>query len=179
MHDQPRYKPLVASDFFEDGRASRQPVEGTVARGRLDEDRALHTGRVGGALVAELPVPLTRDLLARGRDRYDIFCAPCHDRVGGGEGMVVQRGLRKPPSFHIDRLRQAPIGHYFDVMTSGFGAMPDYRAQVSVADRWAIAAYVKALQLSQHAAVADVPAERRGELDRQPSAAGPGGRQER
>jgi mono/diheme cytochrome c family protein len=124
--------------------------------------------------VAALPMRLTKELLARGRERFNIYCSPCHDRTGNGRGMVVRRGYQPPPSYHIERLREAPVGHFFDVMTNGLGAMPDYASQIDVADRWAIAAYIKALQLSQHAPVADVPADKREALDRPPAApAGP------
>lgn len=164
MTNQPKYKPYRSSAFFADGRASRPRVEGTVARGQLTLDRHLHTGKIDGQLATTLPFPVTRDLLTRGRERYHIYCAPCHDAIGTGQGMVVRRGFRRPPSYHIDRLRQAPIGHFFDVMTQGFGAMSDYAAQVPPDDRWAIAAYIRALQLSQHATLAEVPADQRRHL---------------
>lgn len=168
MYNQPKYRPLEKSDFFADRRASRAPVEGTVARGSLDAAAGAlpPAGPPGAAeFVTALPMPLTRELLARGRQRYEIFCTPCHDRTGGGQGMVVRRGYRPPPSLHIDRLRDAPVGHFYDVMTRGLGAMPDYAQQVPSEDRWAIAAYVKALQLSQHAAAADLTQEDRNQLD--------------
>ena len=164
MHDQPRYKPFAKSAFFPDERSARPRVPGTVARGHLPGDPALETGKAGTSFVAAVPVPIDLPLLKRGEQRYRIYCAPCHGRVGRGDGMIVQRGYRQPPSFHIDRLRAQPAGYFFDVITAGFGAMPDYAAQVSVPDRWAIVAYVRALQLSQNATVADVPAERLGEL---------------
>jgi len=157
MFDQPRTRPLRRSEFFGDGRSARPPVAGSVARGQLHDDPHLYTGRVNGALATTFPFPVSREVLERGRERYNIFCAPCHDRVGNGNGMVVRRGFRAPPSFHIDRLRAAPAGHYFDVITNGFGAMPDYAAQIPAHDRWAIIAYIRALQLSQRAAPADVP----------------------
>ena len=157
MHNQPKYRPLRATDFFADGASARPLVEGTVARGTLQEDEAFFTGKVGNALVAELPFPVDEKVLDRGQERFNIFCSPCHDQTGSGRGMVVQRGYRQPISFHIDRLRQAPVGHFFDVMTNGLGAMPDYKAQIPARDRWAIAAYIKALQLSQHTPAADVP----------------------
>jgi len=166
MYDQPKYKPLGESRFFADRRASRALPEGTVPRGWLRSDQKLYEGKEGHDLTATLPVPLTPELLAHGRERFNIYCSPCHDRTGGGHGMVVRRGYQPPPSFHIDRLREAPVGHFFDVMTNGLGAMPDYASQVPVSDRWAIAAYVKALQLSQHAPLSDVPGDRREELDR-------------
>jgi cytochrome c553 len=166
MHDAPRYEPLEASTFFEDGRGSRTLVAGTVARGTLREDEHLYQGKIDGELTNIFPMPVTMELMARGQERYNVFCSPCHGRTGQGNGMVVQRGFRAPPSFHEERLRNAPVGYYLDVETNGFGAMPDYAAQVPVADRWAIAAYIRALQLSQRATVDDVPADRRAELDR-------------
>ncbi len=167
MANQPRHKPLDASVFFADGRASRPPAPGTVARGQLRDDDHLYTGKVGGRLVDTFPYPVTRAVMDRGRDRYTIYCTPCHGALGTGEGMIVQRGYKQPPSFHIDRLREAPVGHFFDVMTVGLGAMQDYSAQVSVEDRWAIVAYVRGLQLSQHAALADLPAREAYILQRQ------------
>jgi Cytochrome C oxidase, cbb3-type, subunit III len=165
MQDQPKYKDLRGSAFFEDGRSARPVVEDTVARGALLGDVRFRTGKENGQLVAALPVPLTRALLERGRDRYQIFCTPCHGMLGDGLGMVVQRGYRQPPAFTIDRLREAPVGYFFDVMTHGFGAMMDYSAQIPPADRWAIAAYVRALQLSQRTTLADVPPDARQKLD--------------
>ena len=157
MHNQPKYRGLRASTFFADGSSARPFVEGTVARGTLQEDEAFFTGKMGAVDVKELPIAVDAPLVDRGQERYNIFCAPCHDTTGAGNGMVVQRGYRQPPSFHIDRLRQADAGHFFDVMTNGFGAMPDYKAQIDARDRWAIVAYVRALQLSQHAAPSDIP----------------------
>jgi len=164
MHDQPKYTPLRGSDFFADGRAARPLVEGTVARGLLNDDELLNTGKVNGQLATEFPFPVTAEVVARGRERYDIFCSPCHDRTGRGNGMIVRRGYRQPPTYHQDRLRQAPPGHFVDVMTNGFGAMPDYRAQVPPADRWAIVAYIRALQLSANATLMEVPEEERDKL---------------
>ncbi|MFB3854829.1 MAG: cytochrome c [Vicinamibacterales bacterium] len=149
MHDQPRYEPLEASDFFADGRASRPIVEGTVARGDLREDSLLYTGKVDGKDSEIFPFPVTEEVLHRGRERFDIFCSPCHGRTGEGDGMVVQRGFRRPTSYHTAILRNAPVGHFFDVMTNGWGAMPDYASQVPVIDRWAIAAYIRALQATR------------------------------
>lgn len=157
MHDQPKYKPLRASTFFNDRSSARPLIDGTVARGTLQEDTAFFSGKTGGQLVTELPFPVTQEVVNRGQERFNIFCAPCHDRTGSGHGMVVQRGYRQPPSMHIDRLRQVEIGYFFDVMTNGFGVMPDYRAQVTPRDRWNIAAYIRALQLAQNAQRADVP----------------------
>jgi mono/diheme cytochrome c family protein len=167
MHDAPRYDPLEASAFFPNGAASRLPVANTVARGQLNEDRHLYEGVVDGRAAESFPMPVTAAVMARGQERFNVFCSPCHGRTGQGNGMVVQRGFRQPPSFHEDRLRNAPVGYYFDVMTHGFGAMQDYAAQVPVADRWAIAAYIRALQASQRAPVDDVPAEQRGALEAQ------------
>jgi len=159
MFNQPRVNPLQRSDFFADGRSARPAIPGTIPRGYLDDDPRLYTGRVDGTLVTTFPFPVTRQVLERGRQRYDIFCTPCHDALGNGNGVVVRRGFRQPPSFHIERLRQAPVGHYFDVVSNGLGAMSDYAAQVPVRDRWAIIAYIRALQLSQRASPADVPAD--------------------
>ncbi len=158
MHDQPKFSPLRMSDFYADKRSARPIVEGTVARGQLKEDTYFYTGKVGTEAGDVLPFPVTADVLARGQQRYNIYCSPCHSELGDGNGMIVQRGLRRPPSYHTDRLRKAPIGHFFDVITNGFGAMPDYAAQIPVADRWAIASYIRALQLSQNAQQSDVPA---------------------
>ena len=165
MAETGREKPLDQSAFFEDRRLARPLVPGTVARKELKADAAFYTGKVGDALVEPLPVPLTRALLERGRERYEIFCTPCHGRVGTGEGAVTKRGLRPPPSYHIPRLREVPLGYFFDVMTNGFGVMPDYAAQVPPADRWAIAAYIRTLQVSQGIPVADLTAEERAALD--------------
>jgi mono/diheme cytochrome c family protein len=173
MHDAPRYEPLEASTFFDDGRGSRTLVANTVARGTLREDEHLYAGKRNGELTDMFPMPVTADVMARGRERFNAFCSPCHGRTGQGNGMVVQRGFRAPPSYHDERLRTAPVGYYFDVMTHGFGAMPDYAAQVPVADRWAIAAYIRALQLSQRATIDDVQVERRAELDAPAAPQGP------
>jgi hypothetical protein len=169
MHDQPKAKALRGSAFFSDGRSARPAVEGTVARGMLREDTHLYQGRVDGVLATTFPFPITRPILERGHQRFDIYCSPCHGRLGDGNGMVVQRGFKKPISFHDDRLREAPPGHYFDVMTNGLGAMQDYSAQVPVEDRWAIAAYIRALQLSQNARLSDVPQDDRKSLDEAPA----------
>ena len=175
MHDAPRYEPLEASTLFVDGRSARTPVANTIARGTLREDEHLYQGTINGQLTDMFPMPVTAEMLFRGRERFNVFCAPCHGRTGQGNGMVVQRGFRAPPSFHDERLRNAPIGYYVNVETNGFGAMSDYSAQVPPADRWAIAAYIRALQFSQRAVVDDVPADRRGELD-QPATGAPPGR---
>jgi mono/diheme cytochrome c family protein len=179
MHDAPRYEPLEANTFFANGSASRMLVANTVARGMLREDTHLNEGKVDGRLATTFPMPITADVMARGQERFNVFCSPCHGRTGSGNGMVVQRGFRAPPSYHEDRLRNAPVGYFFDVMTNGFGAMQDYASQVPVADRWAIAAYIRALQLSQRATVADVPANRRTELDRPATVPGAAAREGR
>lgn len=164
MHDQPKYIPLRESSFFGDARSARPLVPGTVARGHLHADTLLETGKIGKDDADVFPFPIDATVLARGHERYDIFCSPCHGRTGTGDGMIVRRGFRHPPSYHDDRLRNAPVGHFVDVMTNGFGAMADYREQVDARDRWAIAAYIRALQLSEHATLADVPPQDRGQL---------------
>jgi mono/diheme cytochrome c family protein len=173
MRYQPKLKPLQESDFFADGRAARPLPEGVVARGHLRDDVMLFTGMDGTTLTQVLPVALDRHLLERGQERFNIFCAPCHGRLGNGDGMIVRRGMVRPPSFHEDRLLSAPIGHFFDVMTNGFGRMFSYN-HIPVADRWAIAAYIRVLQRSQHATLKDVPeAERQALLAGASSSAAP------
>jgi mono/diheme cytochrome c family protein len=162
---QPKYKPLQESSFFADRQASRLPVPGTIARGRLQADSAFYTGKEKGELIDTIPVKLTPEVLERGKERYNIYCSPCHDRVGTGRGMIVRRGFSPPPNFHQERLRDAPAGHFFHVITNGYGAMYSYAARVEPADRWAIVAYIRALQLSQHAKLADLPAEDRAKLE--------------
>lgn len=157
MHDHSRFRPLEYTTFFDDHRSSRLLVPGTVPRGYLQDQPLFDTGMAGNQPVATLPVPVTEQLLRRGQERYNIFCSPCHDRLGSGLGMIVRRGYRRPPSFHTDRLREAPVGHIFDVVTNGFGAMPDYSAQIPPADRWAIAAYIRVLQFSQNAPLNALP----------------------
>ena len=157
MHNQPKYQPFEESTFFDDLRSSRPLVAGVVARGHLDEDQAFFTGATASGPVTDNPLGLGRDVLLRGQERYNIYCSPCHDRVGTGTGMIVQRGYKQPPTFHDDRLRSVPDGYIFQVITNGFGVMPTYAPQVPARDRWAIIAYIRALQLSQHAALADVP----------------------
>jgi mono/diheme cytochrome c family protein len=157
MQDQPRFKPLAKSDFYADLRSARAPVEGTVARGQLHEDEYFYTGKMGNNPGDYMPFAVSDAVLARGRERFNIYCAPCHSQLGDGNGVIVQRGYRPPPSYHTERLRKAPLGYFFDVMTNGFGAMPDYAAQISARDRWNIVAYIRALQLGQNAAAADVP----------------------
>jgi len=174
MHNQPRYRPLSSSKFFADGKSAREPVPGTVARGELREDRAYFTGMVDDStFTTELPFVLTRDVLERGRERYGIYCSVCHDAVGTGRGMVVRRGYKQPPSFHIDRLRDERAGYFFDVITQGFAKMPGYAAQIPVQDRWAIVAYLRALQFSQRVPVAEMPAALRAEFERASAAPPP------
>jgi mono/diheme cytochrome c family protein len=196
MYDQPRYKPLAASDFFSDGLAARQPVEGTIPRGGLRDDEPFYFGKEEGTLVHQIPeaafraiydrdprkfdrpfdetspAELRQALLKRGQERFNIYCSVCHGRLGDGDGMIVRRGFRKPPSYHIERLRQAPDGHFFDVMTNGFGAMASYASRIPVADRWAIVAYLRALQLSQNARLDDVPESDRDALSNSAGASG-------
>jgi mono/diheme cytochrome c family protein len=169
MHDAPRYEAFEASASFADNRASRTAPAGTVARGWLREDEALHTGKLAGQTVDAFPFAITHADLQRGQQRFNIYCTPCHGRLGDGNGMVVQRGYRQAASFHQDRLRQERVGYFYDVITNGFGAMPDYATQIPVRDRWLIVAYVRTLQLSQHASVDDVPAGSRGALDAPPA----------
>jgi len=158
MQDEPKFFPQRGTTFYPDGRSVRPQVAGTVARSQGDEDSYFYTGLVNGKEGDGLPIDLTADTMARGQERYNIYCTPCHSRVGNGDGMIVQRGYRPAGDFHTDRLRNAPLGHFFAVMTYGYGAMPDYAAQIAPQDRWAIAAYIRALQLSQDAKPADVPA---------------------
>lgn len=164
MQVQPKYKTYDPSTFFDDGRSARQPVPGTVARGELEIDDHFYKGKVDGKDADTFPFPITANDMLRGQQRYNIYCSPCHDYTGSGRGMIVQRGFPQPPSYHIDRLRRAPVGHFFDVMTNGFGAMYSYSARVSPADRWRIAAYIRALQLAEHATPEDVPADQRAKL---------------
>lgn len=191
MHDQPRLEPLEANPFFADGRSARPQVPGTIARGQLQTDKHFFAGRsqektpepvlfpvteaelertlarlAGGKLADTFPFPVPREMIDRGRTRFEVFCSPCHGRVGDGGGIVVARGFRRPPSYHIDRLRQAPVGHFFDVITRGLGAMSDFSDRVPPSDRWAIAAYIRALQLSQHARLPDLLASVREEFQR-------------
>lgn len=190
MYDQPRYEPLEESHFFSDGLSARQPVEGTIPRGGLRENEPFFTGKSEGKPVAVIPdaayraiferypnrftsdfentdqVDLRLAMLERGQERYNIYCSVCHGRTGDGRGMVVQRGFRTPPDYTIDRLRAAPAGHFYDVISNGIGAMASYASRIDVSDRWAIVAYIRALQLSQHASLDDVPADDRVELEK-------------
>jgi hypothetical protein len=168
MQVQPKYVPEDPSSFFADGRSERPLVEGTVARGQLRTDELLYTGRINGAVTDMFPFPITGADLSRGRERYNIYCSPCHDYTGSGNGMIVQRGFPAPPSFHIERLRQAPAGHFFEVITNGLGRMYSYASRVAPDDRWRIAAYIRALQLSQRGSMGDVPASESNALSGQP-----------
>lgn len=176
MQDQPRYKPLAASSFFSDGLSARMPVEGTVAWGRssiqppdpqfLALDPARYTGKVDGQDINYFPFPITRTDLERGQQRYNVYCSPCHSRIGDGNGMIVRRGFPQAASYHTQRLLNAPVGHFFDVMTNGLGKMPSYASRVENDDRWRIAAYIRVLQFSQDAPLDLVPTGQRGDLDK-------------
>jgi mono/diheme cytochrome c family protein len=172
MHDQPRYKPFAATDFFGDGRSARPLPEGTVARGRLRLDKARYVGTVDGEDVDYFPFPITRADLTRGQERFNIYCSPCHSRLGDGKGMIVRRGFRQAGNYHEERLVKAPVGHFFDVITNGFGAMPSYASRIDPDDRWRIIAYIRALQLSENATIEDVPAEQRSKLSAAPQPEG-------
>ena len=164
MYDQEKYEPLEASAFFADGMSFRSQVDGTVAQGQLRLDEHFYQGKIQGQLAETLPMAVDRQLLERGRERFNIFCSPCHDKTGSGNGMIVQRGLKQPPSYHQERLREVPVGHFFDVMTNGFGVMYSYASRIPVADRWAIVAYIKVLQLSQNLEFDQLPAEDQRQL---------------
>jgi mono/diheme cytochrome c family protein len=164
MHNQPKYRPLRASTFFEDGMSARLPVAGTVPRGHLREDALLYTGMVNGEVATEFPFPIDARVMARGREMYNAACTHCHGLTGEGDGLVVQRGFTKPPSIVDERMRDTPVGYFYNVITNGFGIMPDHADQVKVEDRWAIVAYLRALQLSATATIDDVPANERGRL---------------
>ncbi len=164
MADQPRYDPLESSTLFADGQSARPLVEGTVARGQLRDDEQFFNGGTDTALATEFPLPVTLEVLHRGQERYNIYCTPCHDQLGSGNGMIVRRGYSRPPSFHTEILNKQPVGHLFRVITQGIGAMPSYRVQIAAQDRWAIIAYMKALQFSQNAKLDDVPAPQRDQL---------------
>jgi mono/diheme cytochrome c family protein len=159
MHQAPRYDPLEESAVLPKGSAAQPIVEGTVPRGHLNDDDLMYTGKIDGKPADEFPMAITAADLDRGEQRYNIYCSPCHGRTGEGNGMVVQRGYKQAANYHIDRLRAMPVGYFFDVMTNGFGSMPDYKSQIPVADRWRIVAYIRALQLSHHSTANDVPAD--------------------
>jgi len=164
MQDQPKYKPLAESRFFADHRSERAMVDDTVPRGYLRADLARYTGKMNGADVDYFPFEITRADIERGRDRFNIYCAPCHSRTGDGDGLIVQRGYRFPPSYYSDRVMKAPVGHFFDVITNGFGAMPSYASRVIPDDRWRIIAYIRVLQFSESASINDVPPADRAQL---------------
>ncbi|HTS28135.1 MAG TPA: cytochrome c [Bryobacteraceae bacterium] len=168
MHDQPKYKPLAASQFFADGRSARPAPAFTIARDQLADTDEMHTGAAGGAFLASIPVPVDAALLSRGRQRFDIYCSPCHGRIGNGDGMIARRGFKAPADLNSVRVRRAPPGYIFQVIRNGYGAMGDYRDQVSAADAWAIVAYIRALELSRGAILADVPDDQRAHLEAQP-----------
>jgi len=159
MANQPYNRPLSPSDFFADGRSERPPIENTVAHGAIGND-VYNVAKD----YAAYPLPVNEKLLQRGQDRYKIFCAPCHGLQGDGNGMATVRGMKRPPSYHIDRLRQAPNGYFYDVMSNGFGAMYSYSERIPPSDRWAIIAYVRALQLSRNAKAGDLPESLRQKL---------------
>ncbi|HYL74228.1 MAG TPA: cytochrome c [Bryobacteraceae bacterium] len=168
MHDQPRYKPLAASEFFSDHRASRPVIDDTVARGHLRIDEARYTGKIDGNDIDQFPIPIAKADIERGQTRFNIYCTPCHGHLGDGNGMVVLRGYRQAASYYSDKLMKSPVGHYFDVITNGFGAMPSYASRVTPDDRWRIIAYIRALQLSESARINDVPADKRQNLPVEP-----------
>ena len=157
MHNQPKFYPQRGTEFYADGRSVRPQVENTVARNQLHEDSYFYTGMVNGKEGDGLPFPVTLQVLAKGQERYNVYCTPCHSRVGNGAGMIVQRGYSPAGNFQGGRLRAVGLGHFFNVISNGYGSMPDYSAQIAPADRWAIAAYIRALQLSQNAQRSDVP----------------------
>ena len=174
MQDQPKYKNLRGSDFFADGKSARDQEEGTVAQGQLRQDPHFFEGKVDGVDATTFPMPVDRPLLQRGQERFNIYCSVCHGRTGEGNGMVVQRGFPAPPSYHIERLKQAPVGYIYNVITNGFGRMYSYAAEVEPRDRWAIVAYIRALQQSQDTDLTELSPEERGELDKPaPAAAEP------
>jgi mono/diheme cytochrome c family protein len=186
MANQPRYNPLAESDFFGDGRSARAPEPGTVARGESADDAALDNGRSQEARWAasvtgsgagfgfnlitvyrggfSFPVPVDDEVMRRGQERFNIYCAVCHDRVGTGRGKIVERGYLRPPSYHIERLRNAPLAHYYEVVSNGYGAMPSYSDKLTPDDRWAVIAYIRALQWSQYVRYADLTDEERRKL---------------
>jgi mono/diheme cytochrome c family protein len=180
MHDQPKFKPLGGTTFFSDKRQSRPPVTNTVARGELhDGDPEFYTGKRPGVIptadnpyaddIDVFPITVTKDFIERGHERFNVYCSPCHGVLGNGMGMIVQRGFKQPPSYHIERLRNAPVGHFFDVVTNGYGAMYNYAAQITPRDRWAIISYVRVLQYSENQKVTDLPAEAKAKLPEKPN----------
>jgi hypothetical protein len=164
MADQPHQRPLEPSNFFDDGMASRPVEPGTVARAGKEQNGLRFHSKVDGKLVDTFPFEVTMEVLARGQERYEIFCSPCHDRLGTGQGMIVRRGFTPARSFHDPRLRDAPAGHFFEVMTQGFGQMPSYANQLSEQDRWAVIAYIRALQFSRNVRLDQLPPEDRAKM---------------
>jgi hypothetical protein len=165
MRHQPRYEAFEKSAFFQDNLSARPPVADTVARGQLHLDEHLYNGRVNGDFAQTFPFTVTLEILERGQERYDIFCTPCHGQVGDGQGIITEYGLRAPNSFHTPELRDEPPGYYFDLITRGTRVMPSYAARIRPEDRWAIVAYIRALQLSQNASLSDVPPQEVPNLD--------------
>ncbi len=165
MQDTPKARTFRPSRFFDDQMTARPLIAGTVPATGLADDELLYNGTVNGRLATVFPFPITHEVLERGQDRFNIYCSPCHGRLGDGDGMIVRRGFRRPPSYHIERLRKAPVGHFYDVITHGLGSMYDYAARVAPRDRWAIIAYIRALQFSQNATLADVPPAERAQLE--------------
>lgn len=172
MQNQPKFKNLRGSDLFADGMSARSQEEGTIAQGQLREDTHLFEGKINGEFATTFPMPVDKPLLERGRERFDIFCSVCHGKTGEGNGMVVQRGFPAPPSYHIERLKNAPVGYFYNVITNGFGRMYGYASEIEPRDRWAIVAYVRALQRSQSTKLDELTPAEREELDR-PAAAEP------
>jgi mono/diheme cytochrome c family protein len=165
MHDQPKYSAFEKTTFFPDGSSARTPIAGTVARGNLRDDPVLYTGKEGDESASAFPIAVDERVMARGQERFNVYCSPCHGRTGEGDGMIVQRGFSRPPSLLEPRLREVPPGHFFEVITNGFGAMPDHAAQIKPVDRWAIAAYIRALQFAGSATLDDVPPAERSKLE--------------
>jgi mono/diheme cytochrome c family protein len=168
MRDQAKVQALQESQFYADGLAARPVPANTIPRGEWGEiklNEHLYTGKIDGEFAPTFPMPVTQELMERGRDRYDIFCSPCHGRTGYADGMIVKRGFRQPPSYHDDRLREQPVGYFYDVITNGFGGMYSYSARINPNDRWAIVAYIRALQRSQNATLDDVPEAEKSNLE--------------
>jgi mono/diheme cytochrome c family protein len=178
MHDNPRFDPLEKTTLFANGTSAREPVKGTVARGHLRADTAYYSGKAAdGKWLAQLPMPVDAALLKRGQVQYNVFCSPCHSQVGDGNGMIVRRGYKQAGNFHDDRLRTTGVGYFYDVITNGFGQMPAYASQIKPADRWAIVAYVRVLQFSQNARLADLPGDAQQALATAPPVEAVGGPQ--
>ena len=172
MQDEPKYKPLAQSDFFSDHRSARPMVEGTVARGHLRIDEARYTGKIDGEYIDEFPIPIAKADIERGQQRFNIYCSPCHSRIGDGEGMIVLRGYRQAATYYDPKLMKAPVGQFYDVITNGFGVMPSYASRIEPDDRWRITAYIKALQLSETANINDVPEDQRQKMIVEPAPRG-------